>query len=81
MTPGHSSRPDKSFKRQDDYTPARRPEVYSKDSGRFGSGARNGDQYIGGTRHPPKSPVQRKERSLSPFSKRLALTQAMNMGR
>jgi len=49
----------------------------------------------GDTRHPPQghdrrsalpvpkphAPLPRKERSLSPFSKRLALTQAMNMGR
>ena len=31
--------------------------------------------------HAPPPPPIRKERSLSPFSKRLALTQAMNMGR
>ena len=49
----------------------------------------------GGTKHPPygherrendppihsRAPPPRKERSLSPFSKRLALTQAMNMSR
>lgn len=34
----------------------------------------------GTTSKPPQQPPPRKERSLSPFSKRLALTQAMNMG-
>ncbi|KAK2806010.1 hypothetical protein FQN50_006025 [Emmonsiellopsis sp. PD_5] len=34
-----------------------------------------------GARERPQSPPPRKERSLSPFSKRLALTQAMNMNR
>ena len=31
-------------------------------------------------KEPQRAPPLRKERSLSPFSKRLALTQAMNMG-
>lgn len=39
--------------------------------------------HDGGRRSRPQNePAQRRrERSLSPFSKRLALTQAMNMGR
>ena len=45
---------------------------------------RDGDGTIAGAGPPPppQPPVrERRERSLSPFSKRLALTQAMNMGR
>ncbi|MCJ1313261.1 hypothetical protein MMC25_006938 [Agyrium rufum] len=65
---------------------------YSNDGHRYGAGAR--DQEPGGSRFtkraeasggsPPsrnQPPPIRKERSLSPFSKRLALTQAMNLGR
>jgi hypothetical protein len=55
---------------------------YAEDDGRYGSsyrdrGRSDRDEPPGQTRFPPV----RKERSLSPFSKRLALTQAMNSGR
>ena len=44
----------------------------------------NDDERYGRRDEKPAQPIPapaRKERSLSPFSKRLALTQAMNMGR
>jgi len=53
---------------------------YSNNHERYGSSFRDGDQHSGEVRRERPPPV-RKERSLSPFSKRLALTQAMNMGR
>lgn len=51
---------------------------YSNDNDRYGGSLRVADRGIPRTSHftqPPK-----KERSLSPFSKRVALTQAMNTG-
>jgi len=55
---------------------------FSDADDRYGARHNNGDNATGGTRETPKaSRVPPKERSLSPFSKRLALTQAMNMGR
>lgn len=59
----------------------RRPPI-SYDTDRYGSGFRGSDRVE--SRHTMSArSVQppRKERSLSPFSKRLALTQAMNMGK
>ena len=74
--------------RQDNRTqwPEHHPNVdrrqsYSNDNDRYGSSARDRTEGIGGSRPPLNSLPQKKERSLSPFSKRLKLTQAMNMGR
>ena len=58
-----------------------RRQSYSNDNDRYGSSARDQDEIIRDTRPPPNVLHQRKERSLSPFSKRLKMTQAMNMGR
>ena len=58
-----------SMKRQDQN--AKDPNIRS--STRSGGGSMEN--------RPQQTPLLRKERSLSPFSKRLALTQAMNMGR
>ena len=83
MTPGLLARPDS---RQDNrsrwpehHPNADRRQSYSNDNDRYGSSARDRNEDTRGTRPPPKSTPQRKERSLSPFSKRLKLTQAMNM--
>ena len=57
-----------------------RRQSYSNDNDRYGSSARDRNQGIRGSRPPPNALPQRKDRSLSPFSKRLKLTQAMNMG-
>ena len=66
-----------------------RGQRYSNDNDRYGSSFRDGDRDRPTrddrppTRGDPfrQAPqFQRKDRSLSPFSKRLALTQAMNMG-
>lgn len=61
---------------------------FSNDNDRYGSSFRNQGRPTRDERPPSGDepsktglPFQRKERSLSPFSKRLALTQAMNMGR
>lgn len=59
----------------------RRPPI-SYDNGRYGSGFRGSDHVNPRPTTFAQSPrPPRNERSLSPFSKRLALTQAMNMGR
>ncbi len=67
---------------KDGYGQHRRPSIdrrssYNEDNERYGSSARTRDENSRTTTHHPPP---RKERSLSPFSKRLALTQAMNMG-
>ncbi|CAF9942035.1 MAG: hypothetical protein ALECFALPRED_009459 [Alectoria fallacina] len=84
MTPGIPARQNS---RQDDVSqwPEHRSSVdlrhsYSNDNDRYGSSARDRNENLGGTRAPPNALSQRKERSLSPFSKRLKITQAMNMG-
>ncbi len=59
---------------EDDRRNLKNSDRYRRGSRAQGSPPRNGRQ--GAAPVPP-----RKERSLSPFSKRLALTQAMNMGR
>lgn len=51
---------------------------YSNDNDRYGGSLRGADRGIPRTSHFPQP--RRKERSLSPFSKRVALTQAMNTG-
>ena len=56
-----------------------RRQSYSNDNDRYGSSARDRNESNRGTR-PPNVLPQRKERSLSPFSKRIKLTQALNMG-
>lgn len=58
-----------------------RQRRYSNDGDRYGSSYRDDEGPSKDTRRDPAPPPPRKERSLSPFSKRLALTQAMNMGR
>ncbi|KAL8778153.1 MAG: hypothetical protein Q9213_007542 [Squamulea squamosa] len=50
------------------------------DNNRHGSSFRNRANKDGRAERPRPAPPLRKERSLSPFSKRVALTQAMNMG-
>lgn len=83
MTPGLPAK-QKSRKDNDSQWPEHHPNVdrrqsYSNDNDRYGSSARDRNENIRSTRPPPNA-LQRKERSLSPFSKRLKLTQAMNMG-
>lgn len=51
---------------------------YSNDNDRYGGSLRGADRGIPRTSHFPQP--RKKERSLSPFSKRVALTQAMNTG-
>lgn len=57
-----------------------RRQSYSKDHDRYGSSARDRDrnENIRGSRAPRDSLPQREERSLSPFSKRLALTMLLS---
>ena len=85
MTPGLTARQNP---RQDNHSQwperhlnADRRQSYSDDNDRYGSSARDRNEDVRGIRPPPQSVPRRKERSLSPFSKRLKLTQAMNMGR
>jgi len=77
MTP-NVSRQDDSSRRQEPRPAFGRSNSYSRDNDRYGSGARNRNP---GDLQYPRAQVPRSERSLSPFSKRLALTQAMNTGR
>lgn len=78
MTPDRASRGDKDRRRRDGFGVAGGQSGYAKDNDRYGSSFR-GKEHEHSTAPKPVS-LPRKERSLSPFSKRLALTQAMNMG-
>ena len=84
MTPGfpaiQSSRQDNRSQWQENHSNVDRRQSYSNDNDRYGSSARDRNQGIRGSRPRPNVLPQRKDRSLSPFSKRLKLTQAMNMG-
>ena len=84
MTPGLSARQNMgrdSYSQWPDHHPnLDRRQSYSNDNDRYGSSARDRNEDIRGRRPPPNFLPQRKERSLSPFSKRLKITQAMNMG-
>ena len=73
ITPGISSNHDRHSARSQHARDHERR--YSNDNERYGRRDEKPAQ------RPPPPPPIRKERSLSPFSKRLALTQAMNMGR
>ncbi|TFB04235.1 hypothetical protein CCMA1212_003828 [Trichoderma ghanense] len=63
---------ERTYRRRDDYNPPR--------------GGRRGGRHEGQARAPPREALREapkeapRERSLSPFSKRLALTQSLNMG-
>ncbi|KAL9102332.1 MAG: hypothetical protein Q9163_002512 [Psora crenata] len=79
MTPGIASRPSESSHRRGRSSFDRRssyPDHHMRDGGSM----RNGDGDTAADDPTPYRPVPTKERSLSPFSKRLALTQAMNTG-
>ena len=52
----------------------------SDDNERYGSNFRRDDSLERMKLAAKPPPLEKRERSLSPFSKRLALTQAMNMG-
>lgn len=76
MTPGARLRQDQKYL---DSPPRNSGPHTSYDNDRYGSSFRGSDRID--SRHTQSTRPLRKERSLSPFSKRLALTQAMNMGR
>lgn len=80
MTPG-LSRLDDSDMRGGYRPPIDRGNSFLGDNDRYGSSARGRDGDSRSERPQPNARPPRNERSLSPFSKRLALTQAMNMGR
>ena len=81
MTPDTRNNHDRSNGRPQERPPLRTSgRRYTNDDDRYGSSYRD-EGHDNGNETPAKHPPPRKERSLSPFSKRLALTQAMNMGR
>lgn len=83
MTPGAPPRWDRGQRtprHSEDLDRDRGPR-YSNDNDRYGSSFRGSDQDNPRATRPTRySRSEPKFRSLSPFSKRLALTQAMNMG-
>jgi len=81
MTPGLPSKQNGEFRRHEHRPSFDHNQSYSKDNDRYGGSTRDRRDDIRDNRPPPHAPPPRSERSLSPFSKRLALTQAMNMGR
>lgn len=82
MTPGLPTRQE-SGQENNSRQPEKvdRRQGYSDDNDRYGSSARDRGENIRPTRPPASALHQREERSLSPFSKRLKMTQAMTMGR
>lgn len=83
MTPAAPPRWDRGQRtpRHSDELARDRGPRYSNDNDRYGSSFRGSDQDNLRTARPiRRSQPESKVRSLSPFSKRLALTQAMNMG-
>ena len=83
MTPGRLDRRDRSSIRsrmQGQRSLRDYDRRVSNDDDRYGSSFRDENHDKSRRAKPPRPPSPRKERSLSPFSKRLALTQAMNMG-
>ena len=78
MTP-NISRPADIIQRQEHHSRNDRTNNYSRDNDRYGSSVRDQDG-VGNNRRQADNRPLRIERSLSPFSKRLALTQAMNIG-
>lgn len=80
-------RPQRRFKsRSPGRSEPRNTRPNQGDYGRYRDRSRSQDreEAVRGQAHqrvPPRQPEPPRERSLSPFSKRLALTQAMNMGR
>ena len=77
MSPGARLRQDRKYQ---DSPPRERSPHASHDNDRYGSSFRGLDNSRAARFAQPSGRPQ-KERSLSPFSKRLALTQAMNMGK
>ena len=81
MTPGLPSRQIDGPRRREHRSSFTASDDYSKDNDRYGGSARDRTENVRPIRPPPNATPFSRERSLSPFSKRLALTQAMNMGR
>lgn len=86
MTPGATSKGANERSRKGTGSQGRQPlkdrdRRFSNDDDRYGSSFRDGNTDDFRRNRPLPSSPPRRGRSLSPFSKRLALTQAMNMGR
>ncbi|KAL9011797.1 MAG: hypothetical protein Q9173_003387 [Seirophora scorigena] len=83
--PDHGQRPESARLSMDRPVDGKGDRRRPNENNRYGNSFRNKDHGDRGRPVPVPVPVPvsspRKERSLSPFSKRLALTQAMNMGR
>ena len=80
MTP-NMLRPDDDYGRHNHRPPINHSKHYSRYNDRYGSSSRDQEETTGTHRQQPSARLRQSERSLSPFSKRLALTQAMNKGR
>lgn len=80
MTPGLPSKALYGSRPRHPPAPINRGNSYPDDNDRYGSSSMNRNENIIPNRPTKNAPISRKERSLSPFSKRLALTQAMNHG-
>ena len=81
MTPSIASKPPERLRHGRHRPSIDRNSSYSDDHERYGSSARTRNGEATATSFPSRRQEPPRERSLSPFSKRLALTQAMNMGR
>ena len=80
MTPGYPPTKEDGYKQPDRSLSGRHNNATGDHVGYGGSMANRHEQDMR-SRHTSQLPPPRKDQSLSPFSKRLALTQAMNIGR
>lgn len=81
MTPGRASGWESNATVKPKHDTARGQGRYSTNDDHHGCSHRDKKQEDGRPSKSRQVPHPRRERSLSPFSKRLAITQAMNMGR
>ena len=79
MTPAYPSTESFAYRQPQRGSNGRNFE-YSENNERYGDGAMDRDNRDMRPQQAPHVPYSRRDRSLSPFSKRLALTQAMNRG-
>ena len=81
MTPSVPNRPPEGIERRHGRPSFDHHSSYSDDHDRYDSSIRTGNGDVSATSLSSRPGGISRERSLSPFSKRLALTQALNMNR
>lgn len=81
MTPGRAAGWDSNVAVESRHNPVGGQGQYPTNDDRYAGSSRDKKHEDGRPSKSRQVPHPRREKSLSPFSKRLALTQAMNMGK